>query len=195
MSAPLIQIKVDPETLAKATRDLAEIQNGLPKAYARALNKTTTGVKTDLVRLISEDYNYYVAKVRERIILHKATWSFLTSIVVSSGRQPHLTDVKETVEKKPQGVFVNVQKSTGRQRIPRAFIAPGRTSGKLIVWHRASAGDGRLVGRMPIEARRPPHPENIYNTPANWAIIQKQAQARLDENFAHEVDVVLRGIA
>jgi hypothetical protein len=192
MSAP-INIKVNPEDLERAQRDLAGIKNGLPRAFARALNKTTTGVKTDMVALIRNDYNYKAETVRARFSVIPAYWDDLSARVISTGTQVHLTDVAGT-RQTAKGVSVNVQKATGRQLIPRAFIRPGQYSGKMMVFRRAEIG-GKMVPRSPIGARMAPHPEVIYNTPQNWATIAEKAQARLDTNFAHEVDVVLRGIA
>ena len=52
-----------------------------------------------------------------------------------------------------------------------------------------------MVGRDPIKALYASDPEILYNTAENWPEIQSRAQKRLDENFEHEVDVVLKGYA
>ena len=52
-----------------------------------------------------------------------------------------------------------------------------------------------MVPRQPIDARYASNPEQIYNTPENWAKIEKSAAVRLNNNFAHEVDAVLKGFA
>lgn len=186
-----MEVKVDPQDLSRAKYMLAGITNGLPKAWARALNTATTGVKADMVGLIRDDYNYKVAAVRSRIKIDKAYPKKLTAAVNSTGKSIHLTDILNT-RKTKKGVTVDVKKSTGRKLLTDAFIAP--VNEKMIVFVRKREG-GRRVARLPIIALKASHPEVVYNTKENWARLAEYAQKRLDTAFAKEVDVVLRGIA
>jgi hypothetical protein len=188
-----MEIRLDKSDLNRAKRMLADCKNGFPKAFSRALNKTTTGTRTDMVDLVRSDYNYKATAIRKRISVQKSTQAVLSAAVRSSGGSVHLTDIATTRQTK-KGVTVNVKKSTGRQLIPRAFIRPAKRSGKKIVFRRQEQ-NGRMVGRLPIEARYASHPEIIYNTPENWNKLEKSSGARLNKNFAHEVDVILKGIA
>lgn len=187
-----MEIHFDKSQLNSFKSLMVQLDGQLPKALSRALNKTTTGVRTDMVSLIRKDYNYKAAAIRSRIKINRATYAQLSASVISSGRDVHLTDVTGT-RQTAKGVSVNVKKSTGRKLIPRAFIR-GVKSGKQIVFRRAEIG-GKMVGRKPIVARYASHPETIYNTSENWTTLQKLAQGRLDSNFTHEVDTVLKGIA
>lgn len=188
-----MEIRLDKKDLASAKLALVGVKNGFPKAFSRSLNKTTIGTRTDMVSLIRKDYNYKAAAVRKRITIVRASSSKLDAAVRSSGGEVHLTDIAGTRQTKT-GVSVDVKKSTGRKVIPRAFIQTGIRSGKKIVFRR-SVVSGKMVGRKPIEARYAAHPETIYNTDENWPKLLLSASERLNANFAHEVDVILKGIA
>ena len=188
-----MEIRIDKNQLSGVRKMLLELRGQFPRAFSRALNKTVTGTRTDLVGLVRRDYNYKAAAIRKRIALNKATFQHLSASVKSSGGGVHLTDIAGTRQTKT-GVSVNVKKATGRRLISRAFIREARNSGKTIVFRRQEIG-GKMVPRLPLGARYASHPEVIYNTPENWPRIQKQAGERLDKNFDHEVDTVLRGIA
>lgn len=209
-----LSVHIDEESVFKALSTLDGIENGLPRAYAAALNKTTTGMKTDMSSLIREKYGHKSSAVKSRISTIKATFSNLKASTTSTGKSVPLTDIAGT-RATASGVTVNVRKDTGSKRLKHAFIAPGRNSGKLLVFWRADpkkdsatihkAGrkpldqawmmgqvskETGLVWRYPIIALYAPHPESLYNTSENWPKLQTAADARLKANFAHEVEYV-----
>lgn len=168
-----------------------------------------------MVQIAREDYNYKVDAVRKRMWVALSSPTKLEAKVESKGGPVHLTDMLETKEIKPYGVWVNVKKSTGPKQIKYAFIAKGRNSGKAIVFRRGrvtdsyasptlrrqladamAAGhitaDGR-VWRYPIVAMFAPHPEVAWNTDENWGRLSEWANVRMTENFGDEVDAVLDG--
>ena len=205
-----MQVSLNKSSLGKAKLMLYGFKNGFPKAFSRSLNKTVSGTRTDMVKLVRRDYNYKAAAVRKRITVEKATYAKLSASVKSTGGSVQLSDVAGTRQTK-KGVSVNVKKSTGIQLIPRAFKAPGRRSGKDIVFRRPGnprgqhenlygrygppGSGGKIGSRARLDTFSAPHPELVYNTPENWKKLQKAAGDRLNANFAHEVDVVLKGIA
>lgn len=189
-----LSIALDKEDLAEARRMLLNFDNGFPKAFSRALNKTVTNTKTEMTDLIRADYNYTLASLRSRITTRNSTVKTLFAKVTSTGRSPHLTDIVGTRGTKTRGISVDVKKATGRRYIPQGFLAIGRVSGKKISFIRKMEG-GRRVARLPLEDIRASHPEVVYNTKENWAKIQAAVKIRLDNNFLHEVDVILKGIA
>ena len=208
-----VNIKVDEAAIKDALATLSGIENGFVRAYARALNKTATGTRADMVKLAREDYNFKASAVRARTAINRATWSELTSAVRSKGGGVHLTDFTGT-RKTSKGLTVNIKKSTGLKRILHAFTASGRNSGKLIAFWRADLNarlgpSGRkqlsaaisgghvspatgLVHRYPIQALYGPHPEIIYNTEENWAKLRTQADERMTAAFSDEVGAVAR---
>lgn len=187
-----MEIKVDPQDLSRARFMLAGIDNGLPKAWARALNTATIGLKDSMAGLLRDDYNFKIAAIKSRIKIDKAYPKKLTAAVNSTGKSIHLTDVL-TTRPTLKGVTVNVKKSTGRKLLTNAFIR--EVNKKKIVFVRKRISAGRRVARLPVIALKASHPEVIYNTNENWAKLEKYAQERLDKAFAKEVDVVFRGIA
>lgn len=197
-----MEIRLDKADLNRAKRMLADCKNGFPKAFYRTLNKTAANTKTDMVTLVRDRYNFKAAAIRKRINVYRCpSYAALRATVRSVGPGIHLTDVAGTRQTK-KGVTVDVKKSTGRHLIPHAFIAPGRTSKKKIVFIRDFVSGTRVVKSGGVMAKRYPispiyasHPEVVYNTDENWPNVQKNADSRLKENFSHEVDVILKGIA
>jgi hypothetical protein len=193
--------------LEKVKGDLQDLSREMPHVAVRAINKALVGVKTDMKKLVREEYNYKTGALDKRMTSTTATRNNITGIIVSKGGAVHLTDIAGTSQPAAKtakgrdskafgagkGVVVNVRKDTGKKIIPRAFIAKGRNSGKEIVFRRKSEG-GRMVPRYPIEAKYTAHPEVIYNAPRNWARIQVMAATRLDDNIKREVDAELRRI-
>lgn len=173
------------QNLDQVQADLRQLAGEMPHIAVRALNKTMTGVKTDMVNVVREGYNFKAKALKKRISISKATRASIQGHVQSKGRLIHLTDIAGTRQTK-RGVSVNVRKDTGRQLIPGAFINVGRYSGKKIVFRRTGAA------RYPIEARYAPHPEHVYNAPHNWAKIQGKAAERLDKNIGREIDAEFR---
>lgn len=206
----LAQIRLSEADIKAAKRALIFIEDGFPKAYARALNKSATSVRTDMVGLIRKEYNYKATAIRKRIVISRASRADLSASLRSSGQYVNLTDIIGT-RKTKKGVSVNVKKSTGRKLIPRAFINQGVRSGKPIVLRRPGdprgqreklwarygpPGSGGKVGsRARLDYFDAVPVEVIYNTPQNWACIQQKADAHLKKHLGHETDVVLKGIA
>ena len=189
-----MDVKISKSDLNRAERMLSGIKSGFPKAFKRTLDKTATGTKTDMVAFVRERYNYKAKALRERITVYKCpSYKHLKSSIRSVGPGVHLTDIAQT-RQTGRGVTVNVKKATGRKLIPHAFIAPGRHSGKKIVFIRETIR-GKRVSRYPISPIYASHPEVVYSTDENWPKIERLADARFRNNFDHEVEVVLKGIA
>jgi hypothetical protein len=188
------RLEISKSDLVNARAALIGVEKGFPVALRRAINKTVDGVKTDMISLVRDRYNYYRAIVSNRIKKNKASNTRFKASVVSSGPGVHLTDIVRT-RQTAKGVSVDVKKETGRKVIEHAFIAGGRHSDKQIVFIRELGENNKRVPRTPIRALYAPHPEVVMNVPNNWKMLQRQADERLDVNFNHEVDVVLKGIA
>lgn len=206
-----VNVRLTPGEIDEAKDMLASVKNGFVRCWARALNKAATGTRTDMVDMARQDYNYKAAAVRARTWISRASWSKLTSRIDSKGAGIHLTDMLGT-RQISMGLSVNIKKSTGRQRLKHGFIAPGRSSGKLLAYWRARPGDdlystgqrqlseairqghvgpSGLVWRKPITALYAPHPEVIWNTNENWETLRGQADDRLTAAFKHEIDYVM----
>jgi len=185
------QTHVDTEDLERAKRDLQQLADEMPHVAVRVLNKSMTGIKTDMKAIVRAEYNYKAATLDSRISIYKANRANIQGHIESKGGSVHLTDIAGT-RQTAKGVTVDVRKSTGRQLIPRAFINVGRHSGKLLVYRRESLGGGQLVPRYPIKTRMTAHPEVVYNAPHNWAKIADASAKRINDNIAREIDAEFR---
>jgi len=195
------QSYADTEDLKKAKQDLRELAEEMPWVAVRALNAAMTGTKTDMKNIVREHYNYKATTLDSRVHIHRATRARIEGHIESSGEAVHLTDISPGgPSQTARGVTVSVKKSTGRQLIPRAFKAPGRHSGKVIVFRRPGLPPGQHLMLVPRYGDSPPildvfrtaHPEVIYNAPENWARISDAAAQRLDDNIAREIDAEFR---
>jgi len=187
------KIKLNQADLLRAKATLIGIKDGFPRAFSRALNRAADGVKTDMVALSREKYNYKAAVVRKRITVKRATYSNLEAKTISVGPRVHLTDMLGT-RQITTGLSVDVKKSTGRQKIKHGFKNKAQKSKKILAYRRVKTG-GTRAGRYPIEALYAPHPEQVYNTRENWDRLKAQASERLDKNIKHETDAVLKDLA
>ena len=153
---------------------------------------------------ISQDLTPSTARIK---IPKRATKKDISGFVQSKGKHIGLTtDIDPAARQTRRGVTVNVKKSTGRQLFPRAFIRPGRNSGKLIVLRRPGDPSGQVENLYPrygpegsgsgkggtLDAFYGPHPETLINAPENWAKIQTKVGKRLDTNLTREIDAEFR---
>lgn len=196
---PDIKIEIDQAKLEELRHALADIKNGVPKAMSRAINTTVTGVKTDMVFIAREQYNFKAAALRDRIRVYKASPQKLSAKVASTGKPIHLTDITGTTWRGPQaaGTTVNVKKATGRKMIKSAWIGTGKHSGKEIVMTRTDEKGLRRrttpEGRYPVKALYAPHPEIIYNYEPVWKSIRYLADITLEKRLNHEMDALMKG--
>lgn len=194
------------KSLDHLSKEMDDLAREMPAAAARAINASLTGTKTEIKRIVRVEYNLKASSIDSRITAVKAHRAKITGHIESKGQMLNLTDID--ARQTAKGVTVNVKKSTGRKLIPRAFIQPGRNSGKLIVLRRPGnprgqherlygrygpQGSGQKVGsKSTLDAFYGPHPEVLYNQPQIWAKISTAASQRLEKNIAKEIDAELR---
>jgi hypothetical protein len=122
-----VAIQIDSRQLAKLTRTLAGIQNGVPKALAPAINSALSKGQTTIKREIRKDYLIKAKDIPTAI--HRATYSSLNGhILIRQGMldiskfKYRPKGVQKRKKKKP--LFAQVKKGKG------GFIARGFVSGK-----------------------------------------------------------------
>ena len=143
------------------------------RVIQRSVNRVADQVKTKAVRDISREFNMTSAQVRERIVVSRASAKYgkLSAYVwapMAKGRYRalHISDLKGTKDLRNSfgRVGGNVVRMARRDRKGRlttkggvqfsiikgktavlkdAFIAPGKNSGKLIVFQRQNLADPR----------------------------------------------------
>jgi len=203
-----LNIKLDESDVKAVAYALKDVKNGASTAIMRAINKSLTGIKTDMVKTVRKTHNYKASALRKRIKVSKANKASLSGTTSSTGKTIHLTDVAGTSQTK-KGVKVNVKKSTGRQLIPRSFLA--MSGSKKMVLRRPSKkgyggydemygrygppGSGGTLGKRGGSARLmwfpAPQREHVYAEPEAWEKIEDGAGERLEKELAHQVQHIL----
>jgi hypothetical protein len=148
----MIQIDITPNRsqLARLEKDLAGIKNGLPKAITRAVNKTATNARRQLVTQLASAAGEYQKNIRSNIELIRATWKTLTARI----RLWRLFTADRVMDRNPRKTSTGIQyqlkvknKFAGWVQIPGAFFATMPTG-----LHSVFKRRGRK--RLPIDEQR-----------------------------------------
>lgn len=188
-----IHIDVAPRKgqIDKALKELAHIKDGTPRAVSAALNKTATGAKTDIKRLVVADYFVKQKDVGETLSIKKASPGNLTATVITAGSVIPLIKFRVSRRTPPtpkRGVKVNVKRDGNG-----GIAGKGGQKGFLAAMH--SGHTGIFVragkGRFPIKELMGPAVPSMVNK--HIEEINTKVQARLDKNMDHEIDRIERG--
>ena len=197
----MIQIEIDKAQLAKVEFMLAGIEDGSATVLMRAINRTLTGVKTDLDRETRKILNIKSSRVKKDMSSSTASKARLRGQVNSAGKPVGLTQFSGTKQKK-KGVSVSVRKDTRRSIIQRAFIAKGRGDNIHVFWRKWSGtrqphkniAYAKLPRkyRLPIKTLYGPRIQDIQADPAVQQGVQVKASGRLNTRIAYELNYLLR---
>ncbi|HET6454604.1 MAG TPA: phage tail protein [Armatimonadota bacterium] len=186
-----ISIEPDASQLNQALKELSHIKNGAPRALSAAINKTATGVKTDLVRILAQNYTAKQKDIRAVVrVGQKASPSNLQTKVL--GRHKAIPLINFSV--RPRGVSrsrpkVGVTATVKRgasKKIPWSFIA--RVGGQI---HVAMRVHSKI--RVPTRKLFGPSVPDMMDNDGIRETISKLASARLAKNVAHEIERVAKG--
>jgi len=182
---PIKQIERDLGTIAKHV---------IPKAAARAINRTQTTVASRTVREIAKKSGIKAKVVRKNVqITLRARPNQLESIVVSRATATNLIEFVAASKRRP-GAFRNkpgvVAKAWGKTITPKGtFIVIGKNSGKpVVVSRRKNARRERGVWKADWS-------KTIYGPSMSPGFIKKNiletqkqiASTEFAKNFPHEV--------
>lgn len=209
-------ITIDENGLAEAQKLLADMPKTIPKAAARAINKTATATKTEAWKQVKKIYT--IKRVRFNKAWDKvsrATASNLKAELIS--RSPRLPlsyfkiKPKSPPKRRPRNpVFVQVKRGEGGP-IRDAFVARMK-SGHTGVFHRMQdgsrgeiheykirprpkkRGQGMTKGIAQIEQNVGPAVPQMLGSKTVSAFIEKRASEVLNERFTHEVNAILNGV-
>jgi len=184
-------------------KKLEEMQRGLgDKAARSAVNKCADQAKTQMSRLIREDYNISAALLRERLVVRKSFRSDgmrISAALIGNpnaggkGRSMNVihflersVSMAEAKRRRRGGTLdqlhFKIKRQGGKVRIPGAFIAnAGRT-----VFQR----EGK--GRLPIKPVQTIGIPQMFNTKKNRTAIVAWINANLPRIMDHEVQHYLR---
>lgn len=132
----MIEILMDKRDLAVLLDKLSDLPKGIEIATSRAINKTLTSTRAEMVRVIRANYAIKAGDVRSALRITRSTPAKMEGSVAGEG-SPGVPLVKFARTKQvpstkrtkgggytPRvGISILVKKSTGRVTIPGAFIA------------------------------------------------------------------------
>lgn len=213
------RIELDKASWIRAQTMLKDIKNGSSRVIMRSVNKTLTGVRTDVVNEIRKGVNITAKAIRSTITVDRATLSKMSASLTS--KQEYGTSLAAFgARQTTKGVTVQVLKRRGRSLVPHAFILKKR-GGNVVFWRtqkkwvgkgkrpwvrRGWVSAGRSGGatqvvpfygalpdkyRLPIEKLWGPAVPDLMKHAPTMAAIEKKAGMRLDKNFRHELDYLL----
>lgn len=209
-------IKIDQNDLKQVKDMLGDIK-GLPdRVCVRALNKTLTGVKTDISTEIRSVITAKKAAVDETIKIQKAYTGNMTAVISSTGKPLALIDYSARQTKK--GISIQVRKDRPRKVVAGAFIASMKSGHKGVfwrVWHNKtqvklnktetaisrsgfvwSSKTNRYIPiaalpksfRLPVKERFGPRIPDIMGNDTVMNNILDKAGSRLHDNLKHETE-------
>lgn len=124
----MIKINVDKQQLNDVLVILDSVNKGSKPVMKRAINKTLTGVRTDMVKESTKVYTAPATIIRKSIKKYIATISNLKGKTEAEHNPIPLLKFSASQTKK--GVTLRVQKSKGRSRLYWAFIATMKSGHK-----------------------------------------------------------------
>lgn len=177
-----------------AMKDVAYWQrDAVPKAAARALNRTASAAKQEAIRAVSDEIGGESGRGRKALsrafTIFNATWTKLVATIYTRGKPIPLIffDARQT----PEGVVANV---SGKQITRRgAFIK--KIYGAQSVWLRKYRGTGStkltkpgaLRGRFPVKKLYGPSVASVALSKRVLTRIEAKIREKWPENFRREL--------
>lgn len=201
----MMSVKLNPKDVDGVKQMLSRLNaNETEKALVRTINKTTTGVRTDGTKILSEHYALTASAIRESWKIRKALFRDPVGVVGSQGTFIRLKEFGARQTK--TGVSVKVLKKNPRAVVKGAFFATLKNN-EQVYW-RKWKGDARkkpvpgrayaklpFAYRFPIKALYGPRIQDYLGDPGIISTLTGLAQNRLSKNMKHEVEYLLGQVA
>ncbi len=197
-------VRINRSQLADVRRALSEIQGAAPRVISRALNRTFTGVRTDITQEAGKEITAKASTIRDTVKITNATIAKPSGLVASVGKPLPLISFSARQTKK--GVSVQVRKNKARTVLPSTWIGTMKTGYKGVFRreYREQSGAGKRASRPGMKYGRLPKkyrfkivqkfglrvPDIVGNEPVMVRILAK-ASARLQERLKHETEYEL----
>jgi hypothetical protein len=207
----MIEIKANQQDLADLLGKLEALPKGLATATSRAINKSLTSVRAEMVRLIRADYDLKAGEIRKQLVLVKATPSRLEGRIAGESspgvpllqfvrmkRVPSTLRTKGGAYTPKVGIPVLIRRDKGKLVFKRAFLAR-MGSGHVGAFVRTvqtlkASGRGRReskMGKRYVKELYGPSPIKLMGSNANQERIEDFAQEVMDKNLRHEAEFFL----
>jgi len=179
----MVQITIDPKQLAKLTKAVDHIKNGVPRALTPAINRALASGKTVVKREIRKEY---LIKAKDiPIALHKASYGKMRGeIVIKDGMMP-LGNFKVSPKgvqkrKNKQIIKAQVKRSASGGPLPHAFnLSLGNYTGPFMRYHG--------VGRLPIHRLLTISAPIMASQPTVGPAVNKVMGDTLAKRIDHEI--------
>ncbi len=185
----MFEIRIHDSEVKALERQIKRLGGQMGTLMSRALNKTATTARAEISRELSSRVGIRVTKIKDLVRLHKATSSNWRAAITLSGRRFSLVDLKARQIK--GGVSYRQASTRSRVLIKSAFIAT-MPSGHVGAFRRKDRS------RLPIQELRGPSLAGLYGGAYDLSSrILRESQARLEQNIANQVQLILnrKGVA
>ena len=185
----MIKLQISNEGLQRANGALRQIQGQFPQTVARAVNRTTDGMRTDAVRGTTARYFVKAKDVRASLSFRKATTGNLMGAMVSKGKRHSLADYKLTPSMPTPGkrpsVKGAVKKDGGLKPLSRAFLVK-RSGGRYFPYYRIGYDSGNRQ-RAEIRSYISPSMPQIIKNEETVREMELGAEERFTKRLTHEI--------
>lgn len=192
-----MQVEINSVDFENAKKMLSGVKNAAARVQTVAINKTLSGVRTDVSAEIRSDLNIAKKYVDKNIVTSKASFAKPSGSVVTRSKPIGLINFTGTKQIK-KGVSVKVKKMGKRTVLKHAFIAVIKNANN-VWWRKKIPGDSKQFrpdfpyGRLPKMYRLPIHrltgprlTDRLAQAPVIKSV-EVKAGDRLIKNYDHEL--------
>jgi len=180
-------IRLTLEQGRKLRRALAQIPKDIPKATARAINRSVQAARTELARQLRAEYHIKHSEIlaAARIRQASADQRSIYATINVRGTRRELIQFKilpkPPFKRVPKVLRAAVKKSTAPKPLRGAFVQKGRSSGKYHVLMRTG------TARYPIHIKYGPSIPEMAGNPNVKAAVEQRAREILAKRLDHEI--------
>lgn len=175
-----VQINLDDNgTIERANKILAQVPGGVEKAIRAASKRAGEKGRSMAGTFISQKYTLskgsFLAKTRQRLTVHDGfTLSFTGGVI---GLNRYIAK-----DRKPNGVYAHVKRSSGGGMLPHAFMGPNGH-----VFERLGPP------RLPIEKKTGPSGASLMKNEEVIELMDKTITEEFEKRMEHEINRILSG--
>ncbi len=188
----MFTLNISNDMLEHAASGLRSVQSQFPQAVARAVNRTTDGLRTDAVRETHKKYFVSAKDIRSSITFRKASAGNLMGAMVSKGKRHSLADYQLTPKTPRAGKRVQlkgaVKREGGLKSLGPAFLIK-RSGGRYSPYYRVGFGGGNKY--KGINSLISPSMPQIIKNEETRSAMEKGAQERFTARLNHEWNRIL----
>lgn len=164
----MIEIRFDEQQLQNIERILQEIPRAVPRIMRSSINRTTTSLRRDILRMTTKEYRLQQKSIQSRVKLGpRAETRRLNRRITLKSRQIGL--INFAARQTSQGVSAGIRRGGGRKMHRSAFIAIGLRNNRQVFQRR-----GRQ--RLPIRTLYGPSMIDIWRETLSSALLPKANQ-------------------